>query len=674
MIKYLTLLLLCIQFSFISTKAQNTVSADVNTTAKTAILDNGLVRVFINNKGHVNSLKYKGHEVINSGNGGRFYFSYNDQDSYNELSPSSVQLVQHTDNIAEVVFSSTSGSIHVDQSFIVQKGVNGLYSYVVVNGASVDTRLREMRVVYRVDPDQFTYGFVTDSMQGVLPSVEIMQQVDNQSIMDATYPLPDGSIYTKYNWANYIDEDSVHGLMSDSIGIWAINPSNEYINGGPLRQELTVHTTNKTPLILQMLQGEHFGASATIFNRGDEKIYGPFFLYVNDGENRQEMIEDAQIQANTQRNLWPYDWMKNDLFPVSRTSVTGQLALPFGLSPDKVKVVLAAPGGNIYAQGNDYIFWSKTSTNGQFTIPNVRAGNYTLYAYATQGEITDQLEVNDIQVSGEKVNLGEMQWPVTKYEHLLFQIGEHNGKSDGYRMSDWNRAYGLYEIPPANMVYDIDVNSPDNDWYYAQTKEGTWTIKFNVYERYANGVNLTVSFAGATGSPELRVNMNDRFFENWDFGNDAAVYRSAVLGGRYQLKTVNIPASALRYGVNYLRLQLQNVGNRGGVMYDCIKLEAGDKLVPTYTAATDVSAVSSIQCYPNPAHHQVNFNFDLSNAGKVQLTVYNIQGKVVKQLINERFNVGKHVVTFNVESLPAGVYMYEFRNDKKVVSGKLVKQ
>ena len=114
------------------------------------------------------------------------------------------------------------------------------------------------------------------------------------------------------------------------------------------KQELTVHTTNKTPLVLQMLQGEHFGAAAQEYTNGDEKIYGPFFIYVNSGNSRDAMIEDAKHQASTERSLWPYPWLINDLYPLERSKVRGQINLPYGLSPDSIQVVLAQPDAEIY--------------------------------------------------------------------------------------------------------------------------------------------------------------------------------------------------------------------------------------------------------------------------------------------------------------------------------------
>ena len=215
--------------------------ATIDSSNRTSSMSNGIISITINSKGQVNSLIYNNKDLINAPNKGRFYFSYNDQAGYYELSPNEIRIQKQNDDYVEIVYSRTNGNLVIEQGFIMRKGVSGLYSYVLVKGTSSSVKLREMRLVYRVDPERFDYGYVSNQMQGFLPSVAVMKQVEANSIMDATYPLPDGSIYTKYNWANYNVLDSVHGIMSGTEGVWAIPVSNEYMNGGPMKQELTVH-------------------------------------------------------------------------------------------------------------------------------------------------------------------------------------------------------------------------------------------------------------------------------------------------------------------------------------------------------------------------------------------------------------------------------------------------
>jgi len=650
--------------------SQSPVYLEANTGSRTTIMENGDISVYIDSKGQVTSMEYWGINLLD--NGGKIYFSYNDIDTYLELSPGSLKVVKANDDYAEVVYSSTSGNLKVDQGYIMRKGVSGLYSYVVLRGSANEVTVREMRLGYRVDPDLFDYGYVTDQMQGYLPTVAVMQEVDDQAIMDATYPLPDGTIYTKYNWAHYIDQDSVHGMMSNGDGVWAINPSNEYMNGGPMKQELTVHATNKTPIILQMLQGEHFGSSAQTFGDGDEKIYGPFFIYVNSGSSHEAMVEDAQAQAGKEKDAWPYSWFSHSLYPQERTTVNGRICLPWDLSSDKVTVALSQPGSDFYMQGTGYMYWDKSGADRKFSIKGVRPGTYTLSAFAGQGEVTD-VYTEDITVSGSSMDLGYIRWPVVKLENLLWQIGESDRKSDGFNMSDEARAYGLYDLPPANLTYTVGTSTPGEDWYYAQTKTGKWTVAFNCDESYSGDAILTTAIAGATSSPTVEVYVNNVKKDTWSFGNDAAIYRSAVLGGKYDLKTITFPASELVVGQNTIDFKMTSVGSRGGIMYDIIKLEAGAEIVPEFTAVPTLQVSSEVLNYPNPFTDRINFRFDAPVSDDVRLSIYNIQGKLMDRVEFTTPN-GREEISWENTQLPAGLYLYRIENGVNVYSGLIQKQ
>ncbi len=64
------------------------------------------------------------------------------------------------------------------------------------------------------------------------------------------------------------------------------------------------------------------------------------------------------------------------------------------------------------------------------------------------------------------------------------------------------------------------------------------------------------------------------------------------------------------------------------------------------------------QNYPNPFNPTTNISFDLPEESSVQLQIFDIQGKLVSTLVNERMDKGNHSVSFNSDGLPSGVYFY----------------
>ena len=544
----------------------------------TTKMSDGTWSITINSNGRISSLQRKGTEFLAS-NG--IYFDYTTSEGNKGLSPSKVTIVKNTAEHCEVLYSATSGNTIFEQGFIMRKGVPGIYSYVIATGTatSANEPIKEARVCSRL-ADGMLNGYVDWRMNGRIPSNSEMTEAEKSenTIMDATYKLADGSIYTKYNWANYIERDTLHGLRDNTYyGLYNIPVSYEWINGGCDRQELTVHATSKSPITIQMLQGEHFGGQAMVLKEGEKKLYGPFLICTTYSKNP---VQSARNQWAKEVEAWPYQWFENDLYPRERGTVRGHLNVTTGQRNDSVRIVLAQEKGkDPIAMMHGYQFWTLTDANGDFELKNVRPGDYNLFAYAKAGEVTDMLEQDDIVVSAGDNNLGTINWTPKKYTQMLWMIGQNDRRSSEFRYSDALRQYGLWEKIPANLTYTIGQNHEATDWYYAQTqKNGTWTIKFNLDERPTGRVYLTASIAGCSGSGStITVKVNGTQRATWKPGfNDACIYRSAINSGRHYVYTTDFLNTGLKVGENTVTFTYSGGGSKDGIMYDCIKMEAGE--------------------------------------------------------------------------------------------------
>jgi len=80
--------------------------------------------------------------------------------------------------------------------------------------------------------------------------------------------------------------------------------------------------------------------------------------------------------------------------------------------------------------------------------------------------------------------------------------------------------------------------------------------------------------------------------------------------------------------------------------------------------------------YPNPFNPSTKIRYSLKEKGLVSITVYDILGRVVDNLVNETQTKGNHEVVFNTgENLSSGIYFYtlnvnEFHNTKKLILAK----
>lgn len=77
------------------------------------------------------------------------------------------------------------------------------------------------------------------------------------------------------------------------------------------------------------------------------------------------------------------------------------------------------------------------------------------------------------------------------------------------------------------------------------------------------------------------------------------------------------------------------------------------------------------QNYPNPFNPTTTIAFQLAETGKVELSVYDVNGRKVQTLIDDFKPAGQHVVDFNAGDLPSGTYLYRLETKSGVEARKM---
>jgi hypothetical protein len=68
------------------------------------------------------------------------------------------------------------------------------------------------------------------------------------------------------------------------------------------------------------------------------------------------------------------------------------------------------------------------------------------------------------------------------------------------------------------------------------------------------------------------------------------------------------------------------------------------------------------QNYPNPFNPSTGIRFEMPIAGRMSLSVFDVTGKKVRELVNEYMNAGAHEARFVADegkTLSSGVYLYQ---------------
>ncbi|MBI9071820.1 MAG: T9SS type A sorting domain-containing protein [Melioribacteraceae bacterium] len=80
------------------------------------------------------------------------------------------------------------------------------------------------------------------------------------------------------------------------------------------------------------------------------------------------------------------------------------------------------------------------------------------------------------------------------------------------------------------------------------------------------------------------------------------------------------------------------------------------------------------QNYPNPFNPETTIEYEIPNLNvtSVRLSLYNVLGKEIKTLINEKQSPGIHKVTFNGNNLSSGVYFYTLKTPVAQLTKKMI--
>ena len=76
--------------------------------------------------------------------------------------------------------------------------------------------------------------------------------------------------------------------------------------------------------------------------------------------------------------------------------------------------------------------------------------------------------------------------------------------------------------------------------------------------------------------------------------------------------------------------------------------------------------------YPNPFNPTTNIRFNLPKKTEVSLTVYNLLGRRVAEVVDRQMEPGRHAVTFNAANLASQMYLYRLKAGSFTATGKMV--
>lgn len=82
--------------------------------------------------------------------------------------------------------------------------------------------------------------------------------------------------------------------------------------------------------------------------------------------------------------------------------------------------------------------------------------------------------------------------------------------------------------------------------------------------------------------------------------------------------------------------------------------------------------LSQLSVYPNPANGFANLSYSLNKPGAITVDLLSMDGKQVKQLVNENQYPAEHSKFLNLQNVPSGVYFLRVSLNKEQAAQKLI--
>jgi photosystem II stability/assembly factor-like uncharacterized protein len=225
------------------------------------------------------------------------------------------------------------------------------------------------------------------------------------------------------------------------------------------------------------------------------------------------------------------------------------------------------------------------------------------------------------------------------WDFTAFYLNNNEGKATGIDFTDINTGYVSASVWDGTGAI-AKTTDGGNNWISTMFNYPLWSIDFPISNAsligYAAGDQGTIIklFDAAMNWQQqesgITLRLNKIYFLNLDFGFA--------------------------------------VGENGIIL----RTTTGGEPVTSVEDEQSVSEYQLYQNYPNPFNPSTSIRFSIPVETDVLLSVFNILGQEVAEIVNSRLKEGYHEIDFDAANLTSGIYFYRLETDKFVDVKKMI--
>jgi hypothetical protein len=341
--------------------------------------------------------------------------------------------------------------------------------------------------------------------------------------------------------------------------------------------------------------------------------------------------------------------------------------------------------------------WANVNSNGTYLIPNVANGTYWPIAAKDvnhDGSLDpnngidvlafgDSIIINNASITNfnmtfinfapkvfsETITIADSLAKNLAADKVLRKISAWDVDTLG-RSQSWEFAYTFNSNAPAQA---IQVQSSGSKTYTLDQGYMDWIKMLNPITGYQSAASSATVVANAENgggkafrvlphpdSLQFRIELSiaDQkysWFGGWGF-DTSKIYWAVAYTLQYQVS--------------------QNQSNTVKGKYFLCDLATGAVILTQTMGVKEEMSIpekfSLLQNYPNPFNPTTNIKFTIPSSNFTSLKIFDLLGKEVAVLVNEKKDAGEYTIPFNAARLPSGIYFYQLRSGNFVEAKKMV--